>query len=81
MLLLGMPREQADWFPWNNDIRYLVLQMNVHLTEETAMARIEKQASCWSLMVTWTRFWDATDIIGSDGRMSPNARIVKLESI
>lgn len=30
MLILGMPQEQADWSPWNNDISYLVLQRTVH---------------------------------------------------
>jgi hypothetical protein len=64
MLLLAMPRDRADWSPWENNISYLVLQRTVRSTKETAMARIEKQESCWSLMLTWTRFWDARDGIG-----------------
>lgn len=56
--LLGIPHAQEVWSPWTHDSTSLVLQGAQGLTKETAMARIERETSCWTLMLTWTRFWD-----------------------
>ena len=43
----------------DTDGSYLTLQAQQDHVDATAVARVRHHGSCWSLMLSWTRFWDS----------------------
>ena len=55
-------QDEPAWGPRESsgtDGSYLTLQAQQGHVGATAVARVRDHGSCWSLMLSWTRFWDS----------------------